>query len=399
MEKIQVERSDDSTNTLSAEKTGRKRFEHMLSDYEYEPPRKGQFLEGEIVRIEEEAIFIDVGTKRDAVVSRNDINNLDEELLAHLESGDQLPVYVVHPPGDEGDLVVSISKGLEQEDWERAERCLTSGETLDLEAVDLNRVGLVVAFGSLNGFVPNSHIPGIRNVRSLEQAQARKVEKIGSQLPLKVIEVDRDHNGLVLSAKAAQREIRLRRLQELKPGDVLNGEVVNIVRYGAFVDLNGITGLIHVSELNWYRVKHPSEVLAQGEELELLIKDVDPDRERVSLSRKALMPNPWDSIEERYSQGDLVEGVVTFIKDFGVFVRLPVGLEGLIHVSEMNGKPEDTLTLGETVLVRIIAIDSRRERITLSLTRVTPDEHLTWQMHIDESREKIVESVGAKNSY
>ena len=175
--------------------------------------------------------------------------------------------------------------------------------------------------------------------------------------------------------------------------------MVNIVRYGAFVDINGITGIIHASELNWYRVKHPSEVLAQGEELELLIKDVDPDRERVSLSRKALMPNPWDSIEERYSQGDLVEGVVTFIKDFGVFVRLPVGLEGLIHVSEMNGKPEDTLTLGETVLVRIIAIDSRRERITLSLTRVTPDEHLTWQMHIDESREKIVESVGDKNSY
>ncbi|MFC1922829.1 30S ribosomal protein S1 [Chloroflexota bacterium] len=373
MGKTPIERSDDSTNTLSVVKTGTMRFEHMLSDYEYEHPKKGQFLEGEIVHIEEEEILLDVGSKCDAVVSRNDINNLDEELLADLESGDRLPVCVVHPPGVEGDLMVSISKGFELEDWERAERCLTCGETLDLEAVDLNRGGLVVAFGRLYGFVPNSHIPAIQNARNYQQAEVRKVEKIGSRLSLKVIEVDRDQNRLILSAEAAQREVRLRRLEELKPGNVLKGKVVHIVSYGVFVDLNEITGLIHISELNWHRVKHPSDVLYHGEAIEVLIKDVDLDRERVSLSRKALIPNPWDSIEERYRTGDLVEGVVVFIKDYGVFVRLSEGLDGLIHVSEMDGKPEDTLTLGQTVLVRIVAIDSHQERISLSLTKVTLD--------------------------
>jgi small subunit ribosomal protein S1 len=227
MGKTPIERSDDSTNTRSAVKTGTMRFEHMLSDYEYEHPKKGQFLEGEIVHIEEEEILLDVGSKCDAVVSRN-----DEELLADLERGDRLPVCVVHLPGVEGDLMVSIFKGFELEDWERAERCLTCGETLDLEAVDLNRGGLVVAFGRLYGFVPNSHIPAIQNARNYQQAEARKVEKIGSRLSLKVIEVDRDQNRLILSAEAAQREVRLRRLEELKPGNVLKGKVVHIVSYG-----------------------------------------------------------------------------------------------------------------------------------------------------------------------
>lgn len=387
------ERNVDSTNTRSSAKTETMNIEHMLNGYEYEPPREGQFLEGEIIRIEEEAIFIDVGTKHDAVVSRSEMNDLDEEILARLESGDQLPVYVLHTPQDEGDLMVSISKGLEQEDWERAERCLANGEALDLEAVDLNRGGLVVAFGRIRGFVPNSHLSEVQNVRNQEQlVEARKEEKIGSQIYVKVIEVDRDNNRLILSAKAAQRETRLRRFRELKPGEVFKGEVVNVVNYGVFVDIDGIIGLIHISELDWQRVKHPSEVLAFGDEIDVLIKDIDLDRERVSLSRKALMASPWDSIEEHYCKGNLVEGIVVLMKDYGAFVRLPEGLDGLIHISEMDGKPEDTLTIGQKVLVRIIAIDSQQERISLSLTRVTQDEHLSWLMH-DEPRENVVESL------
>jgi small subunit ribosomal protein S1 len=399
MGKTPIERIEDSKHTRSVVKTGTKSFEYMLSDYEYEHPRKGQFLEGEIVRIEEEAIFIDVGAKHDAVVSRNDINNLDEELLANLERGDQLPVYVIQAPGEEDNLLVSISKGLEQEYWDRAERCFTSGETLSLEAVGLNRGGLVVSFGSINGFIPNSHIPEILNIRSQEQVEARKVDLIGKQLPLKVIEVGRDRNRLILSAKIARRDILLRRLRELNPGDVTKGVVVNIVNFGVFVDLNGITGLIHISELSWYNVKHPAEELSSGEEIEVMVIEVDHDRERVSLSRKALMPNPWDSVEERYSEGDLVEGVVTSIKNFGVFVRLSTGLEGLIHVSEMHGKPESTLSLGQTVLVRIVAIDPHRERISLSLKRVTAEEYLSWLMHNDPSEGNIVGSPVDENSF
>jgi small subunit ribosomal protein S1 len=393
MRKIQNECSDNSTNTLSAVKLRTKRFENLLSDYEYEYPRQGQFLEGEIIRIEDEAIFIDVGTKRDAVVDRKEVNELDEKLLENLERGDQIPVYVIHSPRNDDDLMVSISKGLEQEDWERAERFFAEGETLDLEVVDLNRGGLIVAFDRLQGFVPNSHLPEIQNASSYEQAEARKSEMMGSRLPLKIIEVDRELERLILSAKDVQRELRLRRLKELEPGEILDGEVVNIVRYGVFIDLGGITGLIHVSELDWHRVKHPSEVLRHGEEIEVLIKDVDPNRERVSLSRKALLPNPWDSIEESYNRDDLVEGVVTHITDYGAFVRLSTGIEGLIHVSQMDGRPEETLAIGQTVLVRIIEIDAHRARIGLSLTQVTQDEYISWSMNADESESKILGNI------
>jgi len=377
-------RGDDITTMISEVNTRTERFEHLLSEYEYERPKRGQFLDGEVIRIEEEAIFVDVGTKRTALVSRKDINNLDEEWLANLEKGDQLPVYVVNTPSGEGDLFVSISKGLEQKDWKRAERYFSDGESLDLEVVDMNRGGLVVEFGNINGFVPNSHIPDLHNIRNRERVKARKMEAIGSQLPLKVIEVDRDRKRLILSAKAAQRGKRLRRLQVLKPGDVLTGEVVNIVSYGAFVDLDGINGLLHISEISWHHIEHPSEALDLGKAIEVMVKNVDLDRERISLSHKALMPNPWDAIEERYSIGDLVDGLVTSIKDYGAFVKLPIGVEGLIHVSEMNGTPENLLTIGEKVLVRITAIDPHRERINLSLTRVSHEDHLAWEMQIEE---------------
>lgn len=369
--------------------TRTERFEHLLSEYEYERPKKGQFLDGEVIRIEDEAIFVDVGTKRTAVVNRKDINNLDEEWLENLEKGDRLPVYVVNTPSGEGDLFVSISKGLEQKDWKRAERFFTSGETVDLEAVDINRGGLVVEFGNINGFVPNSHLPDLQNVRNRERVKARKMEAIGSHLRLKVIEVDRDRNRLILSAKAARKEIRRRKLQKLEPGDIMKGRVVNIANYGAFVDLNGITGLIHISELSWHHVKHPSEVVDLEDEIEVMIKNVDFERERVSLSHKALLPNPWDSIEEKYSSGDLVEGVVTAIKGYGAFVKLPVGVEGLIHMSQMEGTPEDLLTIGEKVLVRIIAIESNRERINLSLNHVSSEENLSWLRQTDEDKENV----------
>lgn len=387
MEINQLEKNSITGDTNPSRKAATKKFEHMLGDYEYESPKEGQFIEGEIIRIEEESIFIDIGTKHDAIVSRNDLNNLNEDMRKDLEKGDQLNVYVVHTPRNEGDLMVSISKGLELEDWDRAERCQTSGEILNLEAVEVNRGGLIVAFDRLNGFVPNSHLPELKHVRNPNQAAARKAEKIGSHIPLRVIEVDQDKKRLILSAKAAQRAERIHRLREINPGDVLRGKVVNILDYGVFVDLGGITGLLHVSEFDWYRVNDPSEEIEFGEEIEVLIKDVDIERERISLSRKELLPNPWDSFDGRYSEGDLVDGIVSSLQDYGAFIRLPNSLEGLIHVSEMDGAPEELLSLGQTIPVRIIAIDLQRERISLSLTQVTQDERLSWVMNVEESRE------------
>ena len=391
MEDMSVWAGDNSKTMVNT-------MEQLLDNYGSGRLKRGQVVNGEIIRIENEAIFVDIGSKRDAYVPRKDIDRLDDEFVANINSGDLVPVEIERVPIGDGDLIASISKGLEQKDWEYAHEGLDNGEILTLKVVDWNRGGLLVELGELHGFVPNSHLTDLLYSSSSEESVDRKAKKIGTNLSLLVIEVDRGRNRLILSEKAVGHELRRKKLEELSVGQNIFCRVLNTVDYGLFVDLGGVTGLIHVSELAWGRVKHPKNIFSIGDEVFAKIISIDVKRERVKLSCKALLPNPWDSIEELYSKGDLVEGIATTFMDYGAFVRLPIGLDGLIHVSQMNGKPEDILTLGETVLVRIIAIDSNQERISLSLTRVTPDEHLSWKMHIDESQENVVESIGDENS-
>ncbi len=364
-------------------------FEQLLDEYEYERPRRGEIVDAEVIRVDEDGILVDIGAKRDALVPRRDLDRLDEEMLEGISRGDKVPVYVLKSPSRYGDeLVVSINKGLEQEDWEQAQALMESGEVLELEVVGRNRGGLVVTFGRLRGFLPNSHIPSLRRGASVEQLNQQKEEKIGEKLLLKIIEVDERQRRLILSGRAAQRERRQQRLEQLTVGEVLEGRVVNLVDFGAFIDLGGVDGLVHISELDWQRVDHPSEVVELGELLEVKLIGVDVDRERVSLSRKALLENPWQQLGDSYQQGDLVEGEITNIRDFGAFVMLPEGIEGLIHTSEIGidgpGEPKDVLRTGDKVLARVIEIDPERERISLSLRRVEKDEQLEWMDSQDE---------------
>jgi small subunit ribosomal protein S1 len=357
-------------------------FEAALDTFDYENPVRGQILEGEIIQIDEDSVLVDIGAKRDAIVPRKDLDRLDDELRESISQGDQIPVYVMRTAKIGGDLLVSINRGLEQEDWERAAKLLESGEVLHQPIIGQNRGGLVVRFGRLRGFVPNSHIPDLRRNGSGDQLKQQKEEMIGQELVVKVLEVNQKRRRLVLSSRAARRERRLIRLKELHVDSTLTGTVVNLVDFGAFVDLGGVDGLVHISELDWSRVDHPSEVLEVGQELEVKVLDVDVERERISLSRKALLANPWDNITERYTPGDLVEGEVTNVRNFGAFMMLPEGVEGLIHVSEIGiigpGNPEDVVHPGDKVLARILDIESDRERISLSLSRVSKDEQLAW---------------------
>lgn len=357
-------------------------FERLLEDYDYENPRRGQILEGEIIHIDEDSVLVDIGAKRDAIVPRKDLDQLDDEFRAGLERGDKLPVYVMRTGKVGGDLLVSINRGLEQEDWERAERNLESGDVSNPEIIGQNKGGVVVRFGRLRGFVPNSHIPDLRRGAGSDELREQKEELLGTTLPVKVIEVNQKRRRLVLSSRAARHERRSQRLEELEPGTIVSGKVVNLVDFGAFVDLGGVDGLVHISELDWSRVDHPSEVFDVGQEVEVEITDVDVERERVSLSRKSLLKNPWQTIDESYSPGDLVEGEVTNVRNFGAFVMLPEGVEGLIHVSELGivgpGYPEDIVHPGDKVLVRILDIEQERERISLSMSRVTKDEQMAW---------------------
>jgi len=283
---------------------------------------------------------------------------------------------------------ISRGEGPQEDDWRKAASLLHSGEALELKIVDQNRGGLIAAFGGLRGFVPNSYIAELDHLGRGEQADAFKRRKIGTTLALLVIEADKERNRLIFSAKLNQGDTIAQRLADLKVGETITGQVVNLVKFGAFVDLgNGVNGLVHISELSWQRINHPSEVVSIGDEVAVEVQEIDLERQRVYLSCKTLLPNPWSSITERYQVGDLVEGVVTSMHRFGVFLQLAAGVEGLLHQSEFSGDgfiaSPDSIKPGDKLLVRIASIEPDQQRISLSLQQVTLEEQLTWMMHKD----------------
>jgi small subunit ribosomal protein S1 len=307
---------------------------------------------------------------------------LDDATLERLEPDTEVMVYVLSPQSASGDLIVSINKALEYEDWLRADELMRSGEVTEAEVVGTNKGGVLVQFGRLRAFVPQSHLISTPRGASEEERRAAKERLLGQNLVLKVIDIDQRRNRLVLSERAARREARVARMAELEEGQVLTGHVVSLQSYGAFVDIGGVDGLIHVSKLAHRRVGHPGNVLSVGDEVEVLVESVDLERERIGLSRKALLPSPWDTVEEDYQVDDLVTGKVTNVVDFGAFVVLPNGPEGLVHVSQMStygvSQPGDLVRSGDEVLVRITGIDPDRKRIALSLDAVSSEEQAQW---------------------
>ena len=357
-------------------------FEELLEDYESSRPRRGQIVYGEVLELTDDTVLLDVGAKRDAVVPTRELANLDETLIENLSIGDQLPVYVTNTSSYDDELLVSIEKGLEQQDWEQAETYLNEEETLELEIIGYNKGGLLVGFGRLNGFVPNSLVPTLPHGLSKNEKNSVKVKMIGTTLQVKVIEVNQSKKRFVLSGKAAENVHRKERLEELEAGERITGTVSNVVDFGAFVNLDGVDGLIHRSRLAWEDFDHPSDVLEPGEEVEVLVKDVDVERERVSLDRRALIPGPWDDFSKQYQPGDSLEGEVVSVRDFGAFVKLTDEITGLLHVSELlpgvSHDPEKVLSPGETVPVRIIEIDTEQERVRLSMRRLPEDDVANW---------------------
>lgn len=358
-------------------------YDEYLDHYEFEQPKKGQILEGEILRINEDAIVVGIGQKRDAIVPVKDLNRIDREILEKYSVGDRVLVSVIYIPGGDKDLLVSLSQGIEYESWKSAEEFLAEESLIELEVVGHNKGGLLVSFESLQGFVPASQVPEIRQIQDRQRAQRVKEDLVGSLLMLKVIEVDRPRRRLVFSALTALEAKRKQRLQELEIGQIFHkARVANVVKFGVFVDLEGVDGLVHLSELDWERVKHPSELFKVGDGIDVQILDIDVEKERVSLSRKALLPNPWMIFSEAHHPGETLRGKVTRVMDFGAFVELTPGIVGLVHASEVGysagGDPQQVVKAGENVLVRILEIDAERERVSLSMRRVPKDIQIAW---------------------
>ncbi|MBN2471715.1 MAG: 30S ribosomal protein S1 [Anaerolineae bacterium] len=354
-------------------------FGALLDQYDYTPPQRGQILESTILQTTDHEIIVDVGLKRDAIVPARDLEHLDAAFLAGLSAGDTVRVEVLRPYSVDGDLLVSINRAMALADWERAVDYMDESTIVEAEIIGQNKGGLLTRFGRLRGFVPNSHV--IRGSQARQHDQAKE-ELIGTSSTFKIIEVDRMRNRLVMSQREAQRESRLQRLQELEPGTVVTGPIVHIVDFGAFVDLGGVDGLIHISRLAHEHIRHPSEVVSIGEEVSVRIESVDVERERVGLNRRDLLPSPWDDFAEQFKPGDLLTGTITNVVDFGVFVQVTEGIQGLAHISSMSlfgfSHPSEMFRTGDEILVRIINIDAERGRVALSTDDVSLEEQQEW---------------------
>jgi small subunit ribosomal protein S1 len=352
----------------------REQLADWLKDgFDYEQPRRNEVREGVILEASENDMIVDIGAKRDGIVLPADLDRLDEDYRAGLEPGDRVPVVVWRTWGNPDGIVVSINRGLQRQDWLRAEELLESGEVLEAEVTDLNRGGVLVSFGRLNGFVPNSHLNAVPRGTRGDRLREIKGNLIGQTLSLVVIEVNQRRRRMVLSGRKANRVRRQQLLQELTEGEVRTGVVSNFVDFGAFVDLGGVDGLIHISELDWSHVEHPRDVLSVGEQVEVYVLNVDRDRERIGLSRKRLLPDPWYVITDELQVGDVTQGTVTSLTDFGAFVDVGKGVEGLVHISEMPAGRStlEGLESGELVSVRVLRFDHDKRHIGLSLRGVT----------------------------
>jgi len=342
--------------------------------------KRGELREGTILDCRNDGLVVDVGAKRDGFVPLEDIKDIKDR---EFNVGDNVAVVVTRFQNADGNVELSLSQAVLQEDWLIAEKLLESQEVYESAVTGSNRGGLTVAFGRLRGFVPMSQLIGFNRIRQPAERQRRLEAMVDEEIMLKVIEVNRRRRRLILSQRAAAKEWRVERrkslLVELEPDQVRRGRISQITDFGLFVNLGGMDGLVHISELSWGRIENPAEVYRTGQRVKVQVLSVDRERQRIALSIKALTPDPWESVAVRYEIGELVQGHVTQVVDFGVFVELEPGVEGLLHNSELRDVAQrDELTSGDKVLVKVIRIESDRRRIGLSVRQVRPEEWEDW---------------------
>jgi small subunit ribosomal protein S1 len=276
--------------------------------------------------------------------------------------------------GDKADKsAASRTKSALDEQWQKAAQLMKQGKTLELPVVGCNRGGLLVGWNGLRGFVPASHLLDLSPATERKERQAELNRFVGTPIRLKIIELDPTQERFILSERAIRTDQDQGKqvLSRLEPGDVCHGKVTNLCSFGAFVDLGGVEGLVHISELSWGRISHPSDIVEPGQEVEVYVLNVEQDRERIGLSIKQLQPNPWQGIDERYHPGQQVNGVITHVVNFGAFVQVEKGLEGLIHVSELTAEescdPYKVVQQGDRVLVQVLNVDGEKKRMGLRL--------------------------------
>ena len=341
----------------------------LVPDYESTFPtiEEGQVVNGTVVRVDKDEVLVDIGYKSEGVIPvselsiRRSINPADEVTL-----GDDIAALVLTKEDAEGRLILSKKRARFEIAWKAIETAHENGDPVTGRVIEVVKGGLILDLG-VRGFLPASLVD-IRRVQDLDEFMSQELE-------CKVIELNRQRNNVVLSRRAVleeeRKDQRQRILDQLNPGDKVEGTISNIVDFGAFVDLNGMDGLIHISELSWSHVNHPSEVLEIGQTVNVQVLDIDRDRQRISLGLKQTQSDPWQDVLNSHGESDIVEGTVTKVVTFGAFVEILPGVEGLVHISELAQhhveNPREIVSQGDKVKVRIVEVDADRRRLSLSL--------------------------------
>jgi small subunit ribosomal protein S1 len=351
-------------------------MEQFLRDpaHDYRNLKYGDTVDGRIMRVDRDEILVDIGAKAEGIVPSREMQSLAPEDRAALQVGEPLLVFVVQSEDKEGRAILSVDKARQERSWRVLQTAFEKGDVISARVVNYNKGGLLVNLDGVRGFVPASQVTGISRGPDT-QKQSDMARMVNTDLSLKVIEINRNRNRLILSERQAVQESReikkdelLARLQE---GDVRTGTVSSVCDFGAFVDIGGADGLVHLSEISWSRVKHPGEVLKMGDKVQVYILSIDNERKRIALSIKRTQSEPWTRAGERYQLGQIVEGTVTQLASFGAFARIEDGIEGLIHISEMGDEriqhPKEVVAEGQVISARIIRIDPARKRMGLSL--------------------------------
>ncbi len=366
-------------------------------------PQQGEIRTGVIASMTPGQILVSVGTKSEGVIAGKEYELIPPEELADLKIGQEIPVYVINPEDQNGNLILSYTRAREEQSWQIVESMLSSKEAFHSTVIGYNKGGLIVPVGGLRGFVPASQISLSRRAGMTgDTPEQRWSRMIGQEIDVVVIEVDRERRRLILSERQASTEtresVKERVIDELKEGEIRTGRVTSLADFGVFVNINGADGLVHLSEISWDRIQHPSEILKVGQEVQVKVISIDREKKRIGLSIRQLQSDPWDQKAAKFQVGQLVEGTITRLTKFGAFARLTDDVEGLIHISEISEKridhPKEVLKEGETVTLRIIKIDPANHRIGLSVRRVDSMAYadMDWQSLEAEFNESAPEA-------
>ncbi len=378
-------------------------------DYGLKESKRGDVLSGTVLRVSPGEVLIDIGAKSEGVISGEELSKVPADVLEDLKVGDTVQTYVVAPSDRNGNVVLALTRTQSSRDWAEAEELNSKQEVFEGVVAGYNKGGLIVKVGKIRGFVPSSQLVP-RPVEEGADPNKRLAALVGHKLHLKVIEMDREQNRLILSERVAERQWRKQQkekmLSELKEGDEREGKVISLADFGAFVDIGGVDGLVHVSEVSWQPINRPGEVLSVGQKVRVKVLKVVPGLERVALSIKRCEPDPWSSIEDRYKVGQLVEAQITKMAKFGAFARVKDddAIEGLIHISELSDRrvnhPKEVVQEGQWVTLRVIRVEPDKRRLGLSLKRVTHGEYMDedWRSALAEANEPMGSDNAAEGS-